>query len=239
METAEIKRNVMMDKWIVNEQVVKFLRNNQRQFTGLLAEVQSFATERRIPIIPHETAVFLDFLMGQVKPKKILEIGAAIGFSGLLLAAHLPEDGVFHTIDRYDLMIKRARANFEKSEYGHKMTVIEGDAADVLPTLTEQYDVIFMDSAKAKYYEFLPLCLRCLKIGGLLIIDDVFQGATIFDDITTIPKRVRKIHRQLNKFMDVVNNHESIKSTTLPLGDGIVIVEKLNDVEIILDSSVE
>ncbi|MBS4761492.1 O-methyltransferase [Carnobacteriaceae bacterium zg-ZUI252] len=229
----------MMDKWIVNENVVHFLREKQRQFTGLLGEVQAFANERRIPIIPHETAVFLDFLMGQVKPTKILEIGAAIGFSGLLLASHLPEDGVFHTIDRYDLMITRARENFAKSEYGHKMTVIEGDAADVLPTLHEQYDVIFMDSAKAKYYEFLPLCLRCLKTGGLLIVDDVFQGATIFDDESTIPKRVRKIHRQLNRFMDVVNNHPSIKTTTLPLGDGIVICEKLNDIEIELDSSVQ
>ena len=196
-----MKKNEMMDRPIVKEEIVDFMRKELKPFTGKLGDIEAYANERRIPIIPHETAVFLNMIVGQIKPQHILEIGTAIGFSGSLMAQHIGKDGHLTTIDRFDIMIERAKANFERMGLKDQVTLLEGDAADILPTLTGPYDFIFMDSAKAKYYEFLPYCMDVLKVGGMLVIDDVFQGGTILDDEKEIPKRVRKIHRRLNKLM--------------------------------------
>lgn len=216
----------MMDRPVVKEEIVSFMRKELKPFSGKLAEIEEYANERRIPIIPHETAVFLNMIVGQIKPKNILEIGTAIGFSGSLLAQHIGKDGHLTTIDRFDIMIERAKVNFEKMGLKDKVTLLEGDAADILPTLSGPYDLIFMDSAKAKYYEFLPYCMDVLKVGGMLIIDDVFQGGTILDDEKEIPKRVRKIHRRLNKLMETVLNHPALETSLVPLGDGLLLIVK-------------
>lgn len=216
----------MMDRPIVKEEIVDFMRKELKPFTGKLGDIEAYANERRIPIIPHETAVFLNMIVGQIKPQHILEIGTAIGFSGSLMAQHIGKGGHLTTIDRFDIMIERAKANFERMGLKDQVTLLEGDAADILPTLTGPYDFIFMDSAKAKYYEFLPYCMDVLKVGGMLVIDDVFQGGTILDDEKEIPKRVRKIHRRLNKLMETVLNHPALETSVVPLGDGLLMIVK-------------
>ena len=221
-----MKKNEMMDRPIVKEEIVDFMRKELKPFTGKLGDIEAYANERRIPIIPHETAVFLNMIVGQIKPQHILEIGTAIGFSGSLMAQHIGKDGHLTTIDRFDIMIERAKANFERMGLKDQVTLLEGDAADILPTLTGPYDFIFMDSAKAKYYEFLPYCMDVLKVGGMLVIDDVFQGGTILDDEKEIPKRVRKIHRRLNKLMETVLNHPALETSIVPLGDGLLMIVK-------------
>lgn len=221
-----MKKNEMMDRPIVKEEIVDFMRKELKPFTGKLGDIEAYANERRIPIIPHETAVFLNMIVGQIKPQHILEIGTAIGFSGSLMAQHIGKDGHLTTIDRFDIMIERAKANFERMGLKDQVTLLEGDAADILPTLTGPYDFIFMDSAKAKYYEFLPYCMDVLKVGGMLVIDDVFQGGTILDDEKDIPKRVRKIHRRLNKLMETVLNHPALETSVVPLGDGLLMIVK-------------
>lgn len=221
-----MKKNEMMDRPIVKEEIVDFMRKELKPFTGKLGDIEAYANERRIPIIPHETAVFLNMIVGQIKPQHILEIGTAIGFSGSLMAQHIGKDGHLTTIDRFDIMIERAKTNFERMGLKDQVTLLEGDAADILPTLTGPYDFIFMDSAKAKYYEFLPYCMDVLKVGGMLVIDDVFQGGTILDDEKEIPKRVRKIHRRLNKLMETVLNHPALETSVVPLGDGLLMIVK-------------
>lgn len=221
-----MKKNEMMDRPIVKEEIVDFMRKELKPFTGKLGDIEAYANERRIPIIPHETAVFLNMIVGQIKPQHILEIGTAIGFSGSLMAQHIGKGGHLTTIDRFDIMIERAKANFERMGLKDQVTLLEGDAADILPTLTGPYDFIFMDSAKAKYYEFLPYCMDVLKVGGMLVIDDVFQGGTILDDEKEIPKRVRKIHRRLNKLMETVLNHPALETSVVPLGDGLLMIVK-------------
>lgn len=221
--------NEMMHRPIVMQKVVDFMREGQRGFEGGLGEVEAYANERGIPVIPHETAKFIDFFTATMNPKYILEIGTAIGFSASLMAQHLQADGHLTTIDRYEKMYERAKENFRKLGLEDRITLIEGDAADVLPTLTGQFDLIFMDSAKAKYIEFYPECMRLLRKGGVLIIDDVFQGGTVLDDESEIPKRVRKIHRKLNELFDTVLNDPTHRSTLVPLGDGLLMVRKETD----------
>lgn len=221
-----MKQNEMMDRPIINNDVREFLRNTQKPLSGILGEIEKDAHERRVPIIPHETVVFLNLLLGQIKAKQILEIGTAIGFSSSLMAQHVGEDGQVTTIDRYEKMITEAKQNYEKQGITDKVTLLEGDAAEVLPTLEGPYDMIFMDSAKAKYYDFFPECMRLLKVGGMLIVDDVLQGGTILEPKENIPRRVRTIHRKLNLFLDVVMKHPSLESSLLPLGDGLLLIVK-------------
>ncbi|MCW6659352.1 O-methyltransferase [Aerococcaceae bacterium NML191292] len=218
--------NEMMHRPVVMAELVAYMREAQAKFPGKLGEIEAYANERGIPVIPHETAKFLDFFCAVVEPRYILEIGTAIGFSASLMAQHLQTDGHLTTIDRYPLMYERAKENFDRMGLADRVTVIEGDAADVLPTLEGEFDLIFMDSAKAKYIEFYPECMRLLRVGGVLIIDDVFQGGTILDPVESRPKRVRKIHRKLNELLDTVLQDEAHRSCLVPLGDGILMVRK-------------
>ena len=218
-------KNEMMDRPVVKEEIVAFMRERLKKFDGKIGQIEQYANERRIPIIPHETAVFLNMLVGQIKPKQILEIGTAIGFSGSILAQY----GEVTTIDRFDIMISRAKENFKQAGFEDNVTLLEGDAADILPTLDGPYDFIFMDSAKSKYIEFLPECLRLLKKGGVLMVDDIFQGGTILLPDEEIPRGKRAIHRKLNEFLRVVMEHPDLTSTLVPLGDGVILITKEKD----------
>lgn len=219
-------RNPMMSMPVVKEEIVKFMRESQKPLSGDLGRLQRQANEDGVPIIPHETVVFMQFLLGQLKPTTILEIGTAIGFSASLMTKYLPEDGHITTIDRFDVMIKKAKANFEKLGLEKQVTLLEGQAADILPTLEGPYDFIFMDSAKSKYIEFLPECLRVLKVGGVLMIDDVLQGGTILQPIEEIHRSQRAIHRKLNELFDIVMTHPDLTVSLVPLGDGVLLITK-------------
>lgn len=221
-----IVRNEMMHRPVVKEELVDFMRNKQKKIEGELGLIEEEAHEAGVPIIPHETVVFLQFFLNQIKPKNILEIGTAIGFSSSLMAQYVGEDGHVTTIDRFDVMIRKAKVTYERLGLTDKVTLLEGQAAEILPTLTGPYDFIFMDSAKSKYIEFLPECLRLLRVGGVLMVDDVFQAGTILDPIEEIPRSQRTIHRKLNQFLDTVMTHPELTSTLLPLGDGVIMITK-------------
>lgn len=218
--------NEMMYRPVVDEKVLEFLRLGQNQLTGDLKELEEAAHEQNVPIIPHETVVFLQFYLSLMAPKNILEIGTAIGFSASLMAKTLPESHVT-TIDRNPLMAEKAKANIARFNLEKQITLLEGQAADLLQTLPEKtYDFIFMDSAKAKYVEFLPECLRVLKENGVLMIDDVLQGGTVFDDVLSIPRKNRSIHRKLNELFQVVHEDKNLMSSIIPLGDGVMLLKK-------------
>ncbi|MFW3586967.1 O-methyltransferase [Vagococcus fluvialis] len=225
-------RNEMMYRPVLKDEVLDLVRNRQNKVSGTLGEIQAQATIDNVPIIPNETASFLRFFLKQIKAKNVLEVGTAIGFSASLMLDAMGEGSHVTTIDRFDVMIKKAKANFEKLGVQEQVTLLEGDAKEVLPTLEGPYDFIFMDSAKSKYIEFLPECLRLLKVDGVLMIDDVFQAGTIMHDIKEIPRSQRTIYRKLNELYDVVLNHEDLTVTILPLGDGVLMISK--DVETII-----
>lgn len=227
-------RNEMMYRPVVKPELVAFLRNEQKQLSGELGQIEKEANENEVPIIPHETVVFMQFLLGQIKPKQVLEIGTALGFSSSLMAQYVGEDGHVTTIDRFDVMIRKAKKTYERLGLEDRVTLLEGQAADILPELTGPYDFIFMDSAKSKYIEFLPECLRLLKKGGVLMVDDIFQGGTVLDPIEEIPRNRRTIHRKLKRFLDVINSHSDLTTSLVPLGDGIALITKEAD-EVIIE----
>ena len=219
-------RNEMMYRPIINEDILHYLRTEQKQLTGSLGELEELAHENGVPVIPHETVVFLQFLLKQKQPKNVLEIGTAIGFSASLMAETLGEDAKITTIDRFPVMIEKAKKHFEKLGLTDQVTLLEGDAADLLSSLEGPYDFIFMDSAKSKYITFLPECLRLLSDDGVLMVDDVFQAGTVLQPIEEIPRKNRSIHRHLNEFLEEITKSSELTSTLLPLGDGVALISK-------------
>ena len=219
-------RNEMMHRPVVKEELLDFMRTQQKKLPGELGKLEEEAHVAEVPVIPHETVVFLKFLLGQLQPERILEIGAAIGFSSSVMATTIGENAHVTTIDRFDVMIEKAKKNYERLGLTDKVTLLEGQAADILPELSGPSDFIFMDSAKSKYIEFLPECLRLLRKGGVLMVDDIFQGGTILLPDEEIPRGKRAIHRKLNEFLRVVMDHPDLTSTILPLGDGVILMTK-------------
>ena len=225
--------NEMMHRPVVKPELVEYMRSSQRRFPGDLGELENTANELGIPIIPHETAVFLDFIVGLYQPKNILEIGTAVGFSASLMATASPQAKVT-TIDRYELMYSRAKANFERLGLADRITQLEGDAADILPTLEQgKYDFLFMDSAKAKYIEFFPYCMDVLEVGGVLMVDDIFQGGDIAKDIMEVRRGQRTIYRGLHRLFDATLDNPGLTASLVPMSDGLLMLRK-NSENIIL-----
>ena len=217
--------NHNMRRPVVKHEIVEFMRHRQKQVTGSLKELENFARKENIPIIPHETVAYFRFLMETIQPKNILEIGTAIGFSALLMAEHSPNSKIT-TIDRNPEMIGFAKENFAKFDQRKQITLLEGDAVDVLSTLTETYDFVFMDSAKSKYIVFLPEILKHLEVGGVVVLDDIFQGGDIARDIMEVRRGQRTIYRGLQRLFDATLDNSGLTATLVPLGDGILMLRK-------------
>lgn len=217
--------NHNMRRPVVKHEIVEFMRHRQKQVTGSLKELENFARKENIPIIPHETVAYFRFLMETIQPKNILEIGTAIGFSALLMAEHSPKSKIT-TIDRNPEMIGFAKENFAKFDSRKQITLLEGDAVDVLSTLTETYDFVFMDSAKSKYIVFLPEILKHLEVGGVVVLDDIFQGGDIARDIMEVRRGQRTIYRGLQRLFDATLDNTGLTASLVPLGDGILMLRK-------------
>ena len=217
--------NEMMDRPIVEERVLNFLRHGQRDLPEEIMALKAEAAKRRVPVIPYETAVFLDFLLALKKPQRLLEVGTAIGYSAMLMALNHPERQV-ETIERNPKMAKEAKERIRAAGLGEQITLHFGDAKDQLQELHGPYDFIFLDSAKASYIAFLPHCLKLLAPGGLIMLDDVFQAGTVFLDRRDIPRRVRRIHDGLVNLRTWVAAQPDLISTYLPLGDGVLLLQR-------------
>ncbi len=214
----------------VDQGVVNFIRDVQPLCNGQLGQIQREALAQAQPIVPPESARFLATLISICKPKKVLEIGCAVGFSAGLMSSLMPEDGHITTIDRYDIMIKDAKENFAKLQLQNKVTLLEGDAEEILKALEDEYDFIFLDAAKGQYLQFLPHCLRLLKVGGVLLADDVLQEGRIARDRLAVPRRQRTIHTRMRKFLEVLTNTQGLESCIIPIGDGMALCHKTQEV---------
>jgi predicted O-methyltransferase YrrM len=207
---------------VITEENIEFIRKILPKFKGRLHEVQMAAVEEGIPIIPHETARFLSLLMGIIKPVNILEIGTAVGFSAALFCEFT--DARLTTIDRYEYMIKKAKENFAYLGIEDRVTLLEGDAAVILPSLSDEYDFIFLDAAKAQYINYLPDIMRLLKPGSILAVDDVLKPVMILRCDT--PKRQRTTHKRLGEFLCEITTRDDLETALIPVGGGLAVCRK-------------
>ncbi|HFR3342812.1 TPA: O-methyltransferase [Streptococcus suis] len=228
--------NHNMRRPVVKEEIVDFMRTRQAQNRGFLKELEVFAQKENIPIIPHETVAFFRLLLQTLQPQNILEIGTAIGFSALLMAENSPNAQIT-TIDRNEEMIGLAKENFAKYDSRKQISLLEGEAMELLPTLADdQYDFVFMDSAKSKYIIFLPEVLKKVKLGGIIVIDDIFQGGDVAKDIMEVRRGQRTIYKGLQKLFNATLDNPDLTASLVSLSDGLLMLRKnLENVELNLD----
>jgi predicted O-methyltransferase YrrM len=202
-----------------------YIRNTLKKSEGLLKELEDFAKENHVPIVHPEVAKLLQVVGMTKKPKRILELGTAIGYSSILLSGILQPDGKIDTIERYELMVERAKGNIKKAGLEDVINIIVGDAMEVLKCLNKQYDLIFLDAAKGQYPEFLPECLRLLSPGGLLISDNIlYKGMIASDDL--VVRRKKTIVKRLRSYLDMLCSSDDLETSIIPIGDGVAISYK-------------
>ena len=208
---------------IIEERMSAFINSFDRGNTPFLDEIEKEALETQVPIIRKSMQSLLKFLLVTVKPKRILEVGTAVGFSALLMDTYSPEDCRITTIEKYEKRIPVAKENFRRAGAEGRIELLEGDAAEILKTLEEPYDMIFMDAAKGQYIHFMPEVLRLLKPGGLLISDNVLQDGDIIESRFAVTRRNRTIHARMREYLYELTHHPELETVILPVGDGVTL----------------
>ena len=209
------------------DRIRTFINSMDRGNTPYLDELEKAAIEDRVPIIRKDTQALMKFLMAQNRPLNILEVGCAIGFSALLMAEYSPDEARITTIEKYEKRIPVARENFARYDTKGKITLIEGDALEVLKELSPGYDFIFMDAAKGQYINFLPDCLRILTKGGLMVSDNVLQDGDVFESRFAVTRRNRTIHARMRDYLYELKHNDRLSTVILTVGDGMTLSVKL------------
>ncbi len=212
---------------ISDERISTFINSLDQGNEPFLDELERKSLADDVPIIRKETQSFIRFLLRQNHPKNILEVGCAVGFSALLMATYSDPDTKITTIEKFEKRIPVAHENFDKYDVNKKITLLEGDAADILAGLSGQYDFIFMDAAKGQYINFLPDCKRLLVKGGLLLSDNVLQDGDVMESRFAVTRRNRTIHERMREYLFAIKHDPELESVILNVGDGMAMSLKL------------
>ena len=211
---------------IVNERVTDYINSMNKEDADWLFAIETKAREESVPIIRKETKELLKTLLRIKQPKRILEVGTAVGYSALYMKEHVSPDTELITIENYPPRIEEASSNFEKWDKYKKITLIPGDAALVLKELEEPFDFIFMDAAKGQYIHFLPDIIRLLNQGGILLSDNVLQDGDIIESRYAIKRRNHTIHSRMREYLYVLKNSKEFTTSIIPIGDGVALSVK-------------
>ena len=217
---------------IVDERMSAFIDSLDAGNTPFLNEIEREAKETNVPIIRTQMQSLMKFLLAMHKPESILEVGCAIGFSALLMSEYAPAGCKITTIEKYEKRIPIARENFKRAGREDSITLLEGDAADILKELTGTYDLIFMDAAKGQYIHFLPDILRLMPKGGLLVSDNVLQDGDIIESRFAVTRRNRTIHSRMRDYLYELKHHPQLETVILPVGDGVTLSVKQDNIEV-------
>lgn len=208
---------------IVNDRIVTYMHSLEKSNGELCDEMEKYAHENFVPIIRKEMESFLRVMVEIKKPKRILEVGTAIGYSAVMMASVMPDDCTITTIENYEKRIPIAIANIEKSGMNDRIRLIEGDAMEVIPGLEEKFDFVFMDAAKGQYINFLPHVMKKLQPEAVMISDNVLQEGDIIESRFGIERRNRTIHSRMREYLYQLKNMEEFHTTIVPIGDGITV----------------
>ena len=208
---------------IVDERLVTYINSLDTGNTAMLDQIEREATADYVPIIRKEMQSFLKFLLAMKKPARILEVGTAVGFSAILMAEYDPVPCQIITIENYEKRIPIARENFKRAGKEAQITLLEGDAGEVLKTLEGPYDFIFMDAAKGQYIHFLPESLRLLARDAVLVSDNVLQDGDVIESRFAVTRRNRTIHKRMREYLYTLTHSEELVTAVLPVGDGITL----------------
>ena len=208
---------------IVDERMVTYINSLDMGNTPLLNEIEKEAKVDLVPVIRREMQSFLKVLLAIHRPLRVLEVGTAVGFSALLFCEYGPENMQVTTIEKYEKRIPIARENFRRAGRENQITLLEGDAADILKELQESYDLIFMDAAKGQYIHFLDDVLRLMKPGSVLVSDNVLQGGDIIESHYAVERRNRTIYKRMREYLYELKHNDKLLTSVIPLGDGVTV----------------
>lgn len=216
---------------IVNERIVSYINSLNADNEGVLAEIENEAKAAGVPVIRKEMENFLKVMLAVKKPAGILEIGAAVGYSSILMSMNVDSDCHITTIENYDIRIEQARHNIARAGKESQITLLEGDAMNILKDLpSQEYDFVFMDAAKAQYINFLPEVLRVMKTSAVLISDNVLQEGSIAESRYAVTRRDRTIHARMREYMYELTHMNELITSIVPIGDGITMsVKRMED----------
>lgn len=189
-----------------------------------LSKIKEKALENHVPIIMDDTLEVISKMLNEKKPEKILEIGTAVGYSAICFSEYLSDDGVIDTIERDNQRAKEARENIKKAEVEVKINIFEGDAVEILPTLSGKYDVVFIDASKGKYPFFLGEALRMLASNGIIFADNVLYKGYVMSDYNKHKQRTAV--RNLREFIAKLQENQELETRILEVGDGLAIAKK-------------
>ncbi len=208
---------------ILDERLTAFINALDAGNTPLLDELEREAVAAFVPIIRKDMQSFLKVLLAVKRPARILEVGTAVGFSALFMAEYNPAPCHITTIENYEKRIPIAQNNFKRAGREKQIRLLSGDAADLLKTLEEPFDFIFMDAAKGQYIRFLPEVKRLLNDGGVLLSDNVLMEGEILESRYIVTRRNRTIHRRMREYLYQLTHCKDLTTAILPVGDGITV----------------
>ncbi|MBQ3035647.1 MAG: O-methyltransferase [Lachnospiraceae bacterium] len=216
---------------IIDERLFTFINSFDKGNSAFLDELEQEAKRDYVPIIRKDMQNLLRFLLRLKRPLKILEVGTAVGFSALLMAENTSEECQITTIENYEKRIPIAKDNFKRDNMEHRITLLEGDATEILKELDGSYDFIFMDAAKGQYLNFLPDLLRLLAEDGMLVSDNVLQDGDLMESRYAVTRRNRTIHSRMRDYLYELKNNPMLETVILPVGDGVTVSIKVSENE--------
>lgn len=205
------------------ERIDSFIESMEEADPPFLQLLEKEARNDRVPIIRPRTRGLIRFMIEMTGPMEILEVGTAVGYSALVMDHYAPEGCHITTIEKMEERIRKARENFEKYGASDRITLLEGDAGEILPGLEGPYDLIFMDAAKGQYIHFLPQIRRLLKKGGLLISDNILQEEDVLESRFAVTRRNRTIHKRMREYLRAITSDPAYRTLVLELGDGTAV----------------
>ena len=208
---------------IVDERMRTYINSLNTGNTDFLEELEQTALETGVPVIRREMQSFIKMFLAVNRPKRILEVGTAIGFSTLLMCEYGPSDLKITTIENYEKRIPIAKENFKKAEREEQITLLEGDAGEILKTLSGTYHFIFMDAAKGQYINWLPDILRLMEKGSVLVSDNVLQEGDIIESRYLVERRNRTIYKRMREYLYELTHNPILVTSVLPVGDGAAV----------------
>ncbi|MEG1880033.1 MAG: O-methyltransferase [Oscillospiraceae bacterium] len=210
----------LIDDNINYEYIIRYIRDVLPESGGYIKIMEEYAFKNDVPISQPETIRLIEILMKLGRIKSVLEVGTAIGYSAIRMSK--ATNAKVDTVEIWNKMVEVSTANIEHENLSKMITVHHGDAKEILPKLDGEYDMIFIDAAKAQYNEFFPHCMRMLKNGGLIVSDNVlYKGMTATDEL--LQHRKRTIVKRLRDYLEMLKENKELDTVVLPVGDGVAL----------------
>lgn len=207
---------------VAHDYIECYIRSLIEEHKDVLKELEDYAKENSVPIVQREVAKFLELMISIKKPLKILELGTAIGYSAILMSISSGRKSLITTVERNRDMVRIAKENIEKYKFMDCIQVMEGDCLEVLKTIKEKYDFIFIDAGKGHYNQFLPYCLKLLNKDGIIVADNVlFRGMVAWDEL--VEKRKITIVKRMREYLSAISDNNKFITSVIPMGDGIAV----------------